>query len=52
MNTGRTLRRAAAEKLACRNKKRLKESEALPTRAMKKFSEKQRIIQEQAKLIK
>ena len=32
--------------------KRLMESEALWTRAMKKLSEKQRIIQEQAKLIK
>ena len=32
--------------------KRLKESEALSTRAMKKLSEKQRIIQEQSKLIK
>ena len=32
--------------------KRLKESEALSTRAMKKLSKKQRIIQEQAKLIK
>ena len=32
--------------------KRLKESEALSTRAMKKLSEKQRIIQETAKLIK
>ena len=46
------MRRAAAEKLACRNLKRLKESEALSTRAMKKLSEKQRIIQEQEKLIK
>ena len=32
--------------------KSLKKSEALSTRAMKKLSEKQRIIQEQAKLIK
>ena len=32
--------------------KRLKESEELSTRAMKKLSEKQRTIQEQAKLIK
>ena len=32
--------------------KRLKESEALSTRVMKNISEKQRIIQEQAKLIK
>ena len=32
--------------------KRLKESEALSTQATKKLSEKQRIIQEQAKLIK
>ena len=32
--------------------KRLKEYEALSNRAMKKLSEKQRIIQEQAKLIK
>ena len=52
MNTGRTLRRAAAENLACRNRKSLKGYEALSTRAMKKLSEKQRIIQEQAKLIK
>ena len=49
---------AAAEKLAKKEqshveiKKRLKESEALSTRAMKNLSEKQRIIQEQAKLIK
>ena len=32
--------------------KRLKDNESLSTRAMKKFSEKQKIIQEQAKLIK
>ena len=32
--------------------KRLKDNEALSTRAMKKLSEKQKIIQEQAKLIK
>ena len=32
--------------------KRLKENEALSTRAMNKLSEKQKIIQEQAKLIK
>ena len=32
--------------------KRLKDNEALSTRAMKKSSEKQKIIQEQAKLIK
>ena len=32
--------------------KRLKYNEALSTRAMKKLSEKQKIIQEQAKLIK
>ena len=32
--------------------KRLKDNEALSTTAMKKFSEKQKIIQEQAKLIK
>ena len=32
--------------------KRLKNNEALSTRAMKKLSEKQKIIQEQAKLIK
>ena len=32
--------------------KRLKDNEALPTRAMEKLSEKQKIIQEQAKLIK
>ena len=48
---------AAAEKLAKKEQshaeieKRLKESEALSTRAMKKLSEKLRIIQEQAKLI-
>ena len=49
---------AAAEKLAKKEKsqaeieKRPKESEALSTRAMKKLSEKQRIIQDQAKLIR
>ena len=49
---------AAAEKLAKKEQshaeieKRLKESEALSTQEMKKLSEKQRIIQEQAKLIK
>ena len=49
---------AAAEKLAkkeqshAETEKRLKECKALSTRAMKKLSEKQRIIQEQAKLIK
>ena len=32
--------------------KRLKDNEALSTRSMKKLSEKQKIIQEQAKLIK
>ena len=32
--------------------KRIKDNEALSTRAMKKFSEKQKIIQEQAKLTK
>ena len=32
--------------------KRLKDNDALSTRAMKKFSDKQKIIQEQAKLIK
>ena len=32
--------------------KRLKDNEALSTRAMKKLSEKQKIIQEQAKLTK
>ena len=32
--------------------KRLKENEALSTRAMKKLSEKQKIIQEHEKLIK
>ena len=48
---------AAAEKLAKKEQshaeieKRLKESEALSTRAMKNLSEKQRIIQEQANLI-
>ena len=35
-----------------KSKKRLNESEALSTRAMKKLSERQRIIQEQAKHIK
>ena len=35
-----------------KSKFRLKESEALPIQAMKKLSEKQIIIQEQAKLIK
>ena len=49
---------AAAEKLAKKEQshveieKRLKESEALSTKAMKNISEKQRIIQEQVKLIK
>ena len=49
---------AAAENIAKKEqshaeiKKGLKESEALSTRAMKKLSEKQRIIPEQAKLIK
>ena len=48
---------AAAEKLAKKEQsqaeieKRLKESEALSTWAMKKLNEKQRIIQEQANLI-
>ena len=48
---------AAAEKLAKKEQsyaeieKRLKEPEALSTRAMKNLSEKQRIIQEQANLI-
>ena len=49
---------AAEEKLK-RNKracsdlsKRIKDNEALSTRAMKKLSEKQKIIQDQAKLIK
>ena len=32
--------------------KRIKDNEALSTRAMKKLSEKQKIIQDQAKLIK
>ena len=32
--------------------KRLKDNEALSTRAMKKLSEKQKLIQDQAKLIK
>ena len=32
--------------------KRLEDTEALSTRAMKKLSEKQRLIQEQAQLIK
>ena len=47
---------AAAEKLAKKEQshaeieKRLKESEALSIRAIKKLSEKQRIFQEQAKL--
>ena len=49
---------AAAEKLAKKEQshadieKRLKESEAISTRETKKLSEKQRIIQEKAKLIK
>ena len=49
---------AAAEKLAKKEQyhayieKRIKESEALSTRAMKNLSDKQRIIQEQEKLIK
>ena len=49
---------AAAEKLAKKEQsqaeieKRLKESKALSTRAMKKLSEKQKIIQEQSNLIK
>ena len=49
---------AAAEKLAKKEEyhaeieKRLKEYKALSNRAMKKLSEKQRIIQEQAKLLK
>ena len=49
---------AAAEKLVKKEQsqadieKRLKESEALSTQAMKNLSEKQRIIQYQAKLIK
>ena len=49
---------AAAETLAKKEQshaeieKRLKESESLSTRAMKKLSEKQRIIQEQSNLIK
>ena len=48
---------AATERLAKKEQshaefeKRLKESEALSTRAMKKLSEKQRIIQEQTELI-
>ena len=48
----------AAENLAKKEQyhaeieKRLKESEALSTQAMKNLSEKQIIIQEQAKLIK
>ena len=58
MNRGRTFWRAAAENIAKKDQshakieKRIKESEALSTREMKKLSEKQRIIQEQAKLIK
>ena len=49
---------AAEEKLKWKKRaysdlaKRLEENEALSTRAMKKLSEKQKIIQEQAKLIK
>ena len=48
---------AAEEKLKRKNlacsdlAKRLKDNEALSTRAMKKFSEKQKIIQEQANQI-
>ena len=46
-------RKACKERaVSCRNRKRLKDSEALSNRAMKKISEKQRIIQDQAKLIK
>ena len=49
---------AAEEKLKLKKRdysdlaKRLKDNEALSTRAMKKLSERQKIIQEQAKLIK
>ena len=49
---------AAEENLKWKNRdysdlfKRLKDNEALSTRAMKKLSEKQKIIQEQEKLIK
>ena len=48
---------AAAEKLKWKKRsysdlaKRLRDNEALSTRAMKKLSEKQKIIQEQAKQI-
>ena len=46
-------RKACEERpVSCRNRKRLKESEALSTLEMKKLSENQRIIQEQEKLIK
>ena len=49
---------AAEEKLKRKRRaysdleKRIKDNEALSTRAMKKLSEKQKIIQEQAKIIK
>ena len=49
---------AAEEKLKWKKRdysdfaKRLKDNEALSTRAMKKLSEKQKIIQEKAKVIK
>ena len=49
---------AAAEKLQEKEQinaemsERLEDTEALSTRAMKKLSEKQRLIQEQAQLIK
>ena len=49
---------AAAEKLQEKERihaeisKRLEDTEALSTRAMKKLSEKQKIIQEEAQLIK
>ena len=49
---------AAEEKLKRKKRaysdlsKRLKDNEALSTRAMKKLSEKQKIIQEKAKIIK
>ena len=49
---------AAEEKLKRKSRaysdlaKRLKDNEALSTRVMKKFSENQKIIQEQAKIIK
>ena len=49
---GRCRNACEERSVSCRNRKRLKESEALSTRAMKNLSEKQRIIQEQSNFIK